>query len=96
MITPQAIEVEKLSLTEMPNLRTLFANILADNDKYPVLNRDNLTIPVEMILSMKQKTFSQVFSFLLNSSLNFKHFERKDDPHRFCISEITESENVLR
>ena len=24
-----------------------------------------------------------------------KHFEKKDDPHRLCISEITVSENVV-
>ena len=25
-----------------------------------------------------------------------KFFEEKDDPHSFCISEITDSENVVR
>ena len=28
--------------------------------------------------------------------LNFKNFEKKDDPHRFCIYQIMESENVVR
>ena len=27
---------------------------------------------------------------------NFEHFDEKDDPHRFCIFEITDSENVVR
>ena len=48
-----------------------------------------------MQLSQKQKNFSQVFSLFLNSSLNFEHFETKDDPQRFCISEITDSEIVI-
>ena len=71
-------------------------NTLAADEKYPVLNRDNLTIPIQMQLSQKQKTFSQFFAAFLKSTLNFEHFEKKDDPHRFCISEITDSENVVR
>ena len=49
-----------------------------------------------MQLSQKQKTFSQFFAAFLKSTLNFKHFESKDDPHRFCIFEVTDSENVFR
>ena len=74
----------------------LLVNTLATDEKYPVLNRDNLTIPIQMQLSQKQKTFSQFFAAFLKSTLNFEHFEKKDDPHRFCISEITDSENVVR
>ena len=74
----------------------LFAKILAANDKYPVLNRDKLKIPIQMILTQKQKNFSQFFSAFLKSRLNFEHFGTKDDPHRFCISEVTEFENVVR
>ena len=74
----------------------LFTNILTANDKYPVLNSVNFTIPVEMQLSWKQKTFSQVFSSFLSSSLNFDYFETKDDAHGFCISKITDSHNVVR
>ena len=71
-------------------------NTLTADEKYPVLNRDNLTIPIQMQLSQKQKTFSQFFAAFLKSTLNFKHFESKDDPHRFCIFEVTDSENVVR
>ena len=71
----------------------LLVNTLAADEKYPVLNRDNLTIPIEMQLSQKQKTFSEFLAAFLKSWLNFEYFEKKDDPHRFCISEITDSEN---
>ena len=74
----------------------LLVNTLAADEKNPVLNRDNLTIPIQMQLSQKQKTFSQFFAAFLKSTLNFKHFESKDDPHRFCIFEVTDSENVVR
>ena len=73
-----------------------FLKILAADHKYLVLNRDNLTISIQMQLSQKQKTFSQFFAAFLKSTLNFKHFESKDDPHRFCIFEVTDSENVVR
>ena len=74
----------------------LLVNTLAVDEKYPVLNRNNLTIPIQMQLSEKKKTFYQFFAAFLKSRLNFKHFGKKDDRHSFCISEYTDSENVLR
>ena len=44
-----------------------------------------------MLLCQKQKTFSQFLSAFLKYTLNFKHFQKIDDPHRRCISEITDS-----
>ena len=69
---------------------------MAADEKYPVVNRDNLTIPIQMQLFQKQNTFPQFFASFLKSRFNFKYFENKDDPHRFCISEITTSKNVVR
>ena len=74
----------------------LLVNTLATDEKYPVPNRENLTIPIQMQLSQKQKTFSEFFAEFLKFRLNFEHFDRKDDPHSFAISEITDSANVVR
>ena len=74
----------------------LLVNTLATDEKYPVLNRDNLTIPIQMQLSQKQKTFSEFFAAFLKFRVNFEYFEKKDDPHRFFIFEVTDSENVVR
>ena len=74
----------------------LLANTLAADEKYPVLNRDNLTIPIQMQLSQKQKTFSEFFAAFLKFRVNFAYFEKTDDPHRFFIFEVTDSENVVR
>ena len=74
----------------------LLVNTLATHEKYPVLNRNNLTIPIQMRLSQKQNTFSQFLAAFLKSRLNLKHFEIKDDPHRFFISEILDSPNAVR
>ena len=70
----------------------LFANTLIDDDKYSLLYRDNLKQPFQILLSQKQKTFSQLFFAFLKSKLNFEHFQQKDDPHSRCISQITVSE----
>ena len=48
--------------------------------------------PIPLQLSQKQGTCSQVLCGILKSSLNFEHFEKKDDSHSSDISEITESE----
>ena len=45
-----------------------------------------------MQLSQKQETCSQFFCGFFESSLNFEHFQKKDDSHRSDISEITYSE----
>ena len=70
----------------------LFPNTLSADGKYSLLNRDNLTQPIQMQVSRKQKTFSEFFSAFLKSSLNFEYFLKKDDPPSWCISEITEQE----
>ena len=69
---------------------------MAADEKDPLFNSDNLTIQIQMQLSQQQKIISQLSAKFLKSRLNFKYFEKKDDPHRFCISEITDSENVVR
>ena len=73
----------------------LLFNTLAADEMYPVLNRDNLTIPIQMQLSQKQKTFSNFFAAFMKMRLNFEHFEGKDGPHSFCVSQSTVSENVV-
>ena len=69
----------------------LFVNTLTDDDKYSILYRDNLTQPIQILLSRKKNTFSKLFSAFLKSTLNFAHFLKKDDPQCGCISQITAS-----
>ena len=59
----------------------MFVNTLRVNDKHYLLKRDNLTQPIQIQLSQKQKIFSELFFAFLKSILNFKHLPRKDDPH---------------
>ena len=64
---------------------------MAADDKYSLLNRDNLTQPIRTPLSQKQKAFSEFFLPFSKSTLNFEHFQKKDDPHSWFISEFTHS-----
>ena len=95
LITAKSIESEK-SLLLTCKISGLLINTLAPDEKYAFLNRDNLTIPIQMQLSEKEKTFSQFLDAFFKSSLNLKHFERENDPHNFCISKFTDSKNVVR
>ena len=69
----------------------LFVNTSTANDKCSLLYRDNLTQPIQILLSQKQKTVCQFFFAFLKSLLNFEHFQKKDDPHRKCVPEIRDS-----
>ena len=60
LITVKVVALQKVSFSDTQNLR-LFLNTLTVNDKHYLLNRDNLTQPIQIQLSQKQKTFSQFF-----------------------------------
>ena len=66
----------KKSLLLTCKILGLLVNTLAADEMYPVLHRDNLTIPIQKQLSQKQKTFSQFFVAFLKSTINFKYFEK--------------------
>ena len=65
----------KKSLLLTCQILGLLVNTLATDEKYPVLNRENLTIPIQMQLSQKQKPFCKAFAAFLKSELNFEIFE---------------------
>ena len=59
----------------------VFVNPCSVHDKHYVLNRDQLTPPIQMQLSEKQKKCSEFFLVFLMFILNFKLFPKKDDSH---------------
>ena len=61
----------KKSVLVICKIPRLFINTLSADGKNSLLNRDNLTQPIKMQLSGKQKTFSQFFAAFLKSRLNF-------------------------
>ena len=83
-------------LLEIFKILKLFVKILTAHDKYSLLNRDNLTEAIQILLSEKQKASSQFFSFFffafLTLRLNFEDFPKRNESHTWCISKITYSE----
>ena len=55
----------------------LLVKTLTDDEKYSLLYRENLTQPIQILLSQKRKTFSQFFSAFFKSTLNLNIFEKK-------------------
>ena len=49
------------------------------DDKYSLLNKDNLTQPIPTQFSQKQKAFAQFFLPFSKCILNFEHLHKKDD-----------------
>ena len=63
----------------------LFVKTLTADDIYSLLSRDNLTQPTQILSSRKEKNLFGIFFAFFKSILNFKHFQKKDDPHSRCI-----------
>ena len=62
------------------------------DDKYSVRNSENFREPIQMQLSKNLKTFAQHFAQFVQSTSNFKHFRKNDDPRSVCIFEVTHYE----
>ena len=61
-------------------------------DRCSLPNTDNLMQRIHMQLSQKLKTFFRFFRAFSKSSLNFEHFQKKDDAHSFFICGATACE----
>ena len=82
----------KISHLVISSILGLFRNTLTANDNYPVEDSVNFLSPIRMEFYLKSTIFSDFFVSFLESTSNFKHFEKKDDRHTYFISEITECE----
>ena len=89
VITVKGIELQKSLLNTWKFFRP-FLNTLTANDKYSFNGKDKWMQTIQMPLSQKQNIFSRFFLAFFESALNFELFEKKDDPHSLCISEITD------
>ena len=74
----------------------LFVNTLTDDDKYSLLYGDNLTQPIQILLSQKQKTVSQFGSAFLKATLNFEHFQKKINLIADVFPKLPSPKNVIR
>ena len=74
----------------------LFLNTMTDDYKYSLLYGDNLTQPIQILLSQKQKTFSEFFSAFLKSTLDFEHFQKKINLIADVFPKLPSAKKVIR
>ena len=72
----------------------MFRNTLTANDSYPVQECGKLSSPIQMEFYLKPTIFSDILVSFLESTSNFKHFQKKYDRHSYFISEITDSDRL--
>ena len=75
---------------------TLFIKTLTVDDKYYLFNEENLTQPIQMQSSKKQKKNSQIFIAFLKSILNFKHLPKKMTLIAYVFPQIPVPKNMVR
>ena len=74
----------------------LFVYILTDDEEYSLLYRDNLTQPIQIPFSQKQKTFSELYSAFLKPTLNFEHFQKKGTLIADAFPKLPSPKKVMR
>ena len=78
------------------NILRLFVNILTVDGNHYLLHRDNLTQPIQMQLSQKQKIFSQLFLHFQNLYLILNLGHQKMTLIADVFPEISAPKNMVR
>ena len=84
----------KKSVLVRKKILRLFVNTLTVDEKHYLLNRDNLTQPIQMQLYQKQKTFSEFFFCIFKICIKFSLFAKKRRPSqplcfwKYCLRKI--------
>ena len=89
------MELQK-SLLETWKFFSRFFNTLTADDKYSLISRDNWMQKIEMLLSQKQKIFSQFFSAFFKSALNLKPFQKKMTLIAYVFPKLPTTKDLLR
>ena len=87
LLTTVNITALEKSLLDIYKIVRLFVNALTPDDKDDLLNRDNLTQPIQRELSEKQKIFLTFF-WIFKIFFTFWKFLWKNEPHSLRVSEI--------
>ena len=74
----------------------LFVNTFTADSMYSLLNCANLTEPIQMQLSKKQKNVSDLFSVFFKSRLNFEHFKTNMNLIAYELTKLQTLKDVVR
>ena len=86
----------KKSVLVIHKILRLFANTLIVDDKHYLLNRDNLTQPIQMELSQKQKLFLNFSLDFQNLNLILNSSQKKMTPIADVSPEIPAPKNMVK
>ena len=86
----------KKSLLVICKILELSVNTLPADDKYSLLNKDNLTQPIQMQLSEKEKTFFNLFSGLMKFRLNFENFQKNKNLRADELTKLRTRKDIVR
>ena len=75
---------------------TLLGDTLTAYEKYSVLNREYLTQPIHMQLSLKTKDFFKFFSAISKSTLSLEHFQTKMKLRANIFLKLQTPKNAVR
>ena len=78
----------KKSLLFICQILVLLVNTLAANEKYSVLNRDNLTTQIKIQLSQKNKLFLRLFLHFSNLTQILNILKKKVTLRPFVVSKL--------
>ena len=74
----------------------MFVNTLTADDKYSLLNTDNLMQPIRTQLSQKEKAFSQFLVAFSKSRLRLENFQKKMTLIADLFPKLRTPKNVVR
>ena len=95
VFTVKVIELQKSLLDTWKFFRP-FLNTLTAIDKYSLISKNKWMQNIQMSLSQKQNIFSEFFSSVLESALNFKHFQKKTSLIAYVFPKLPTTKDVLR
>ena len=95
VITVKVIELQK-SLVDTWKLFKPFLNTLTADDRYSLISKNKWMETIQMYLSQKPNTFSELFFAFFEFVLNFEHFQRKMTLIAYVFPKLPTTKDVLR
>ena len=85
-----------MSLLVIYKILGLLVNTFATDDKYTLLNSDNLMQQIQMLITKKETNFLNCFSVLLKSRSSFEDFGKKMTLRAYIFPKLLAAKDGLR
>ena len=95
VITVKVIQLQKSLLDTWKFFRT-FLNTLTADDKYSLISKEKWMQTIQMHLSQYPNIFSEFFSAVFESALNFQYFQKKMTLIGYVFPKLPTKKDVLR